>query len=136
MSAITRGLLLRAGSLLLLTSFVSGQESNAVPFEQHLRESAVSREVLDTFLDPQQLSWAQFDPEVGYILGNYLPRDGIDDSSTISTVQPDGTRTARLYVGRKGRINTYGNSFTQCHQVSDGETWQEYLGLRNCFSVI
>jgi hypothetical protein len=25
------------------------------------------------------------------------------------------------------RINTYGNSFTQCHQVSDGETWQEYL---------
>jgi hypothetical protein len=25
------------------------------------------------------------------------------------------------------RINTYGNSFTQCHQVNDGETWQEYL---------
>ncbi|MSU64618.1 MAG: SGNH/GDSL hydrolase family protein [Opitutus sp.] len=24
-------------------------------------------------------------------------------------------------------MNTYGNSFTQCHQVSDGETRQEYL---------
>ncbi|MGD0560002.1 MAG: hypothetical protein ABSA93_34165 [Streptosporangiaceae bacterium] len=29
--------------------------------------------------------------------------------------------------GRKPRINTYGNSFTECNQVSDGETWQEYL---------
>ena len=128
MTLISRGLLWWAGSLLLLTGFVSGQESNAVPFEQYLRESAVSREVLDTFLDPQQLSWAQFDREVGYILGNYLPRDGIDGSSTISTVQPEGTRTPHLYVGRQGRITTYGNSFTQCHQVNDGETWQEYLG--------
>ena len=25
------------------------------------------------------------------------------------------------------RINTYGNSFTQCHQVSNGEAWQEDL---------
>ena len=127
MTVMTRGLLWWTGSLLFLTSLVKGQESNAVPFERYLRDSAVSSEVLNTFLDPQQLSWAQFDPEVGYILGNYLPSDGIDGSSTISTVQPDGTRTRHLYVGRKGRINTYGNSFTQCHQVNDGETWQEYL---------
>ena len=32
-----------------------------------------------------------------------------------------------MYVDKKCRINTYGDSFTQCHQVSDGETWQEYL---------
>lgn len=32
-----------------------------------------------------------------------------------------------MYKNRPCRINTYGNSFTQCHQVSDGETWQEYL---------
>ena len=31
------------------------------------------------------------------------------------------------YAGRPCRINTYGDSFTQCHQVSDAETWQEYL---------
>ncbi len=109
--------------------FLAGhaQPGEAGSFERYLRESAVSRELLDTFIDPKQLSWAQFDPEVGYILGNYLPGDGIDGSSTISTVQPDGSRTQHLYVDRKGRINTYGNSFTQCHQVNDGETWQEYL---------
>jgi hypothetical protein len=32
-----------------------------------------------------------------------------------------------MYADKKCRINTYGDSFTQCHQVSDGETWQEYL---------
>lgn len=31
------------------------------------------------------------------------------------------------YKDKSCRINTYGNSFTQCHQVSDGETWQEVL---------
>ena len=31
------------------------------------------------------------------------------------------------YREKPCRINTYGNSFTQCHQVSDHETWQEVL---------
>lgn len=94
-------------------------------FEQYLRQCAVPREVIDVFL--RGPSWAQYDPELGYILGNYLPSDGMDRSATISTVQPNGARTSFVYAGRKCRINTYGDSFTQCHQVSDGETWQEYL---------
>jgi hypothetical protein len=81
--------------------------------------------VIETFLKGP--SWAQYDPELGYILGNYLPSDGMDRSATISTVQSNGARTSFVYAGRKCRINTYGDSFTQCHQVSDGETWQEYL---------
>jgi hypothetical protein len=112
----------------VLTATVHAQQNQApVTWEQYLRASAVPKEVLDTFLDPKQLSWAKFDPELGYHLGNYLPHDGMDGSSTISTVDKIGARTAHLYVNRPCRINTYGNSFTQCHQVSDGETWQEYL---------
>jgi hypothetical protein len=64
---------------------------------------------------------------LGYILRNYLPQDGMDNSATISTVQANGARTSFMYAGKPCRINTYGDSFTQCHQVSDGETWQEYL---------
>jgi hypothetical protein len=96
-------------------------------YEQYLRDAAVPKEVIDTFLDPSSLSWARFDPEVGYVLGNSMPRDGIGGCSTISTAQPNGARTARMYSERPCRINTYGDSFTQCHQVSDSETWQEYL---------
>ncbi len=96
-----------------------------VPYEQYLRESAVSKELIDRFLAGP--SWAQFDPELGYVLGNYMPADGIDQSATMSTVQSNGARTSHAYTGRPCRINTYGNSFTLCHQVSDCETWQEYL---------
>ena len=90
MTAIRRAFLFWAGSLPLLMVSVSAQESTAVSCEEYLRESTVSKDVLDTFLDPKKLSWAQFDPEVGYVLGNYLPGNGIDGGSTISTVQPDG----------------------------------------------
>jgi len=96
-------------------------------YEQYIRQTAVTVEDIDRFLDPDEPTWAQFDPELGYILGNYMPKDGIDGSSTISTVQKNGARTAMMYADRPCRINTYGNSFTQCHQVSDEETWQEYL---------
>lgn len=94
-------------------------------FEDFLKASAVSRTVIDRFLSGP--SWARFDPELGYILGNYLPADGVDHSATISTVQSNGARTSFMYAAKPCRINTYGDSFTQCHQVSDGETWQEYL---------
>lgn len=94
-------------------------------FAEYLRQSAVSREVINVFL--RGPSWARYDAELGYVLGNYLPSDSIDHSATISTVQASGERTAHMYAGRKCRINTYGDSFTQCYQVSDGETWQEYL---------
>ncbi len=123
----------RAGSLVFALGLAWAGTSlgqapgNPPSYEEYLRKSAVDRKTLEVFLDPKQLSWAKFDPITGYRLGNYLPRDGMDRSSTISTSQTNGTRTAQIYAGRPGRINTYGDSFTQCHQVSDAETWQEYL---------
>ena len=121
--------LIPLATLILFLDLPASAADKAEPerpsFEAYLRESAVPKETIDRFL--QGPSWAQYDPELGYILGNYLPRDGMDNSATISTVQPNGARTSFMYAGKKCRINTYGDSFTQCHQVSDGETWQEYL---------
>jgi hypothetical protein len=120
-----RGLIkLAAGALLIPNSRALGA-SEPVTYEEFLKEGAVSREVIDRFLSGP--GWARFDPELGYVLRNYLPSDGIDGSATISTYQANGARTSFMYARSKCRINTYGDSFTQCHQVSDGETWQEYL---------
>jgi hypothetical protein len=99
--------------------------AGTLSYEQYLRGSALSREVIDTFL--RGPSGRQFDPELGYIVRSYLPSDGMDGSTTISTVQSNGARTSFMYAGRECRINTYGDSFTYGDQVSDGETWQEYL---------
>ena len=103
----------------------TADQTERISYEDYIRTHLPSKQEIDVFL--HEMSWAQFDPEVGYILGNYMPRDGMDKSSTLSTVQPNGARTSFIYEGKPCRINTYGNSFTQCHQVSDGETWQEYL---------
>ena len=94
-------------------------------FREYLFTAAASRAEIDVFLN--EPSWARFDPDVGYILGDYSPHDGMDGSKTISTSGKDGARTSFVYTNRPCRINSYGNSFTQCHQVSDAETWQEYL---------
>jgi hypothetical protein len=64
---------------------------------------------------------------IGCQVESIQPRDGIDRSSTISTAGSNGMRTAHAYISKPCRINTYGDSFTLCHQVSDSETWQEYL---------
>lgn len=121
-------IILRTAFLWLLASslaFGQSTEQEQRSFEEYIRESVPTRKEIDVFLN--DMSWAQFDRDVGYILGNYMPHDGMDGSSTISTVQSNGARTSFMYKGRPCRINTYGDSFTQCHQVSDGETWQEYL---------
>lgn len=103
---------------------ISGQE--ALPtYEAYLRDAVAASEEIDVFLN--EPSWAQFDEDVGYTLGNYFPRDGWNGSRTISTTQTNGARTSQVYANRPARINTYGNSFTQCHQANDAETWQEYL---------
>jgi hypothetical protein len=108
-----------------MPDLLNSSDGDKKSYAEYLRKSAVPKEELDIFL--HENSWAQFDPEVGYIMGNYMPHDGIENSSTISTVQKDGRRTNQIYSDKPCRINTYGNSFTQCHQVSDAETWQEYL---------
>ncbi len=101
---------------------------SALPaFEEYLSKSVVSRKAIDYFLDDTTPSWAKYDSELGYVLGNAMPRNGMDGSRTISTTQSNGARTAIYYANRPCRINTYGNSFTECHQVNNGETWQEYL---------
>ncbi len=114
-----------AGSSMLPDFLFGATSGDKKSYAEYLRNSAVAREELDIFLNEH--SWAQFDPEVGYILGNYMPHDGMDDSFTLSTVMKDRKRTSQVYAGEPCRINTYGNSFTHCHQVSDAETWQEYL---------
>ena len=102
-----------------------GSEDGNQTFAQYLEKSVVTRAETDRFL--QGRGWAIFDPELGYVLGNSMLPWGIDGSSTIETVQPNGARTSFLYRDRTARINAYGDSFTECAQVSDGETWEEYL---------
>lgn len=76
---------------------------------------------------PPHNQWAKFDPELGYVPSDSVQRDGVDGSRTVYRYGAAGERRMINHADRPCRVNTYGNSFTQCHQVSDGETWQEHL---------
>jgi hypothetical protein len=130
-SLLERAEIRRHGSLAVLLlaiigSIAFGQMPRQKPtFAEYVKDTVPTKREIDVFLD--EISWARFDKDVGYVLGNYMPRDGVDGSSSIGTIQPNGARKSFMYRGKPCRINTYGNSFTQCNQVNDGETWQEYL---------
>ncbi|MCJ8328377.1 MAG: hypothetical protein MJH11_00110 [Lentisphaeria bacterium] len=95
---------------------------------EFLKENTLTKEVLDRYLDPEAKNWACFDAELGYLLKNSETRDGMGWCFTKSTFEPaGGARKLVNYADQPCRINTYGDSFVQCDQVSDGETWQEYL---------
>ena len=82
---------------------------------------------LEAAIDPKAPTYAKFNPQFGYLPAEVMLRDGLDDSCSTYRYEPGGQRKMVNYSDRPCRINTYGNSFTHCQQVSDGETWQEAL---------
>ena len=99
----------------------------AVTTREFLKEATWTRQMVDRWLDSSARSWSEYEPELGYRLRDSVVRDGVDSSFTISQYAPTGERRMVNFADRPCRINSYGDSFTQCAQVSDGETWQEYL---------
>jgi hypothetical protein len=92
-----------------------------------LADAVLTRSEIDRFLDTEQPSWARFDPQLGYVPNASRVPDGIDGSISTYTYGSLGERLVVNHAGTACRVHTYGDSMTQCHQVSDGETWQEYL---------
>jgi len=64
--------------------------------------------------------------------------DGVDKSPAFTRLARWMNGSRSTIANRPCRINTYGNSFTQCHQVSDGETWRRCSPptCRNPFGIL
>lgn len=91
-------------------------------FQEYIKDCVVPRYVIDTFLDPNEPNRATYDSHLGYRLRNSIARDGMDNCTTVSRYEPLTCRKTIQFADKPCRINAYGDSFTQCHQVSDGET--------------
>lgn len=68
-----------------------------------------------------------YDAELGWVLCDGVRGGSVDGSQGFYAYEEDGSRRVVNFPDRECRVHTYGNSFTHCDQVSDGETWQEYL---------
>ncbi len=93
-----------------------------------------TREEVDRFLDPKihpepgpnNAGWI-YDSALGWVLKDSVRDDGVDGSRTFYQYEKGGCRRRINAADVPCRIHAYGNSFTHCDQVSDGETWEEYL---------
>ncbi len=99
-----------------------------------LKRLMPTRQQVDDFLKgvqgPEKLSrnngWV-YDSELGWTLCDSVRPRSVDGSKGFYHYEPDGARKVVNCPEKPSRIHTYGDSFTHCDQVSDGETWQEYL---------
>ncbi len=88
----------------------------------YLRRLLYSREDLTAWLAGKAFPFAKYDPELGYLHVDRDFKEGIDGSVCSYRYDRRGARRTIAHADKPCRINTYGNSFTSCEQVSDGET--------------
>ncbi len=95
---------------------------------EYLMQLIYTKHEVDDWLDGREFRFACYDGKLGWLLNDGRVAYGVDGSTSIYHYDgPAGARRMINYADEPCRINTYGDSFTQCHQVSDGETWQEVL---------
>ncbi|HCD00461.1 MAG TPA: hypothetical protein DER64_08020 [Planctomycetaceae bacterium] len=121
------------GSALLSGSIeaVGGGDARA----RYLRSLMPSRDDVDAFLRNRRYPFAKYDSELGYLHIDRDFKEGLNGAVCRYRYDKLGARQMQAYARRPCRINTYGNSFTSCEQVSDGETWQEVLARHLCEPV-
>ncbi len=102
--------------------------------EEYIESFLPSREQVALFLTkatPEALQpnrgWTH-DPELGWVHDDAVhDGDGVNGTRTYYSYEEDGARGVLQFADQPCRLHTYGNSFTHCDQVNNGETWQEYL---------
>jgi len=91
------------------------------------KNSIYTREQVKKIIDETAPLHIRHDSELGWVLKDGWFTDGINESVSTYRYMESGARRVINYADKECRINTYGDSYTQGSQVSDGETWQEFL---------
>lgn len=105
----------------------SGKEKDTIRERDFLSKILYTRQEVDDWFAGEAFPFSKHDPELGWLLPDRRFADGVDGSTSTYHYGKFDERLMVNYADQPCRVNTYGDSFTQCHQVSDGETWQEAL---------
>ncbi len=132
-TVLARGAAALSASCVFGEADAAGGESDAKPRRPSSRFAIIcghcclTREDVDQWLKQQAFPFCKYDAELGYL---HIDRDfpeGLDGAVCRYRYDKLDARRMFAHAGEPCRINTYGDSFTSCEQVSDGETWQESL---------
>ena len=93
----------------------------------YLKGLLLTRDDVDAWLAGTAFPFSRYDAELGYLHIDRDFKEGIGGAICRYRYDRLDARRTIACADQPCRINTYGNSFTSCEQVSDGETWQEFL---------
>ena len=104
------------------------KDKNMNEIKKYFKNLIYDKNDVDNWLEGKS-PFSQYDGELGWLLSDCNVPDGVDGSWSTYNYEAGGQGCRKIvnYPNKKCRINSYGDSFTQCHQVSNGETWQEIL---------
>ena len=97
---------------------------------EYLRGLTYSRQEIDDWFAGHAYPFSKYDSEFGYLHRSGRRRDGANGSLCTYSYDENNSRRMVAFAGQNCRINTYGNSFTNCDQVNDGQTWQEVVAAK------
>jgi len=119
----------------LVQTMAIDEEQNQI--REYLDSLLYTQQEVDDWLAGKAFTFAKYDSGLGYLYSDYKRHDALDGSYSNYDYVEDKHDVRRMfnYADQPCRINTYGNSFTNCAQVNDGETWQEYLAAHLCEPV-
>jgi hypothetical protein len=94
---------------------------------EFLSQIISTKQEVSDWLAEKILPFCRYDSDLGFVHRDRTFKEGISGSACTYTYETSGERRRSRAGGSPCRINTYGDSFTSCEQVNDGETWQEIL---------
>lgn len=115
-------------------SILAADDRGRSPISEYLQSIAPTAERVNQFTEimtpgesvKRSNGWT-YDSDLGWLHCPAIHTNGVDGSKTFYSYEPDGARRGVQFSDQPCRIHAFGNSFTHCDQVSDGETWEEYL---------
>ena len=121
----TSGMIALGSSAIASAGMTNAQER--IDAREYLSKIVYTRRDVDDWFAGKAFPFGKYDGELGWLLRDARFPDGVDGSTSTYRYGRYDERQTVNSADLPCRINTYGNSFTQGHQVSDGETWQEVL---------
>jgi hypothetical protein len=105
----------------------SDHEVTETSIRDYLLPLLPTHEDVDQWMAGKAFPFSRYDAELGYLHRDRDFQEGQDGAICQYRYDPQGARRMFVHADRACRINSYGDSFTSCEQVCDGETWQEAL---------
>ena len=104
------------GASVIASADTKTNAQKQIDAREYLSKLVYARQDLDDWFAGKAFQFAKYDGELGWLLRDARFLDGVDGSTSTYHYGRYDERQMVNYADLPCRINTYGNSYTRCHQ--------------------